>query len=49
MLRPYDAELMKAYAVSQLRQQRKNDVEECVEPIEESGVPLGQASLAIPN
>jgi putative SOS response-associated peptidase YedK len=41
MLRPYDSELMKAYAVSRLVNRAKNDAEECIEPIEDGGVPSG--------
>jgi putative SOS response-associated peptidase YedK len=35
MLRPYDADLMEAYAVSRTVNSVKNDTEECIEPIEE--------------
>ena len=35
LLRPYDAELMKAYAVSRIVNSVKNDTEECIEPIDE--------------
>ena len=33
MLKPYDAELMKAYAVSRTVNSVKNDTEECIEPM----------------
>ena len=33
MLRPYDAELMKAYEVSRAVNSVKNDTEECIEPV----------------
>jgi putative SOS response-associated peptidase YedK len=32
MLRPYDADLMEAYAVSRAVNSVKNDTEECIEP-----------------
>jgi putative SOS response-associated peptidase YedK len=34
MLKPYDAELMEAYAVSRAVNSVKNDTEECIKPIE---------------
>jgi putative SOS response-associated peptidase YedK len=33
MLKPYDAELMEAYAVSRAVNSVKNDTEECIKPI----------------
>jgi putative SOS response-associated peptidase YedK len=33
LLRPYDADLMEAYAVSHIVNSVKNDTEECIEPI----------------
>ena len=36
MLRPYDADLMEAYAVSRAVNSVKNDTEECIEPIHEA-------------
>jgi putative SOS response-associated peptidase YedK len=33
MLKPYDASLMKAYAVSRVVNSVKNDTEECIEPL----------------
>jgi putative SOS response-associated peptidase YedK len=33
MLRPYDADLMEAYAVSRAVNSVKNDTEECIEPV----------------
>ena len=33
MLKPYDADLMKAYAVSRAVNRVKNDTLECVEPL----------------
>ena len=38
LLRPYNADLMKAYAVSRVVNSVKNDTEECIEPIEDDGV-----------
>jgi putative SOS response-associated peptidase YedK len=35
LLRPYDADLMEAYAVSRVVNSVKNDTEECIEPIED--------------
>ena len=35
LLRPYDASLMEAYAVSRAVNSVKNDTEECIEPIDE--------------
>lgn len=35
MLRPYDPELMKAYAVSRAVNSVKNDTEECIQPIDD--------------
>lgn len=34
MLKPYDAELMKAYAVSRIVNSVKNDTEECIVPVD---------------
>jgi putative SOS response-associated peptidase YedK len=34
LLRPYDANLMEAYAVSRAVNSVKNDTEECIEPVE---------------
>jgi putative SOS response-associated peptidase YedK len=36
MLRPYDAGLMEAYAVSRAVNSVKNDTEECIEPLAET-------------
>jgi putative SOS response-associated peptidase YedK len=36
MLRPYDANLMEAYAVSRAVNSVKNDTEECIEPVNET-------------
>ena len=36
MLRPYDANLMEAYAVSRAVNSVKNDTEECIEPVNEA-------------
>ena len=36
MLRPYDADLMEAYAVSRAVNSVKNDTEECIEPVNEA-------------
>jgi putative SOS response-associated peptidase YedK len=36
MLRPYDADLMEAYAVSRAVNSVKNDREECIEPVNET-------------
>ncbi len=36
LLRPYDAALMKAYEVSRVVNSVKNDVEECIEPLQGS-------------
>jgi len=33
LLRPYDADLMEAYAVSRVINSVKNDTEECIEPL----------------
>jgi putative SOS response-associated peptidase YedK len=33
MLKPYDASLMKAYAISRVVNSVKNDTEECIEPL----------------
>ena len=33
LLRPYDADLMEAYAVSRVVNSVKNDTEECIEPL----------------
>jgi putative SOS response-associated peptidase YedK len=33
MLKPYDANLMKAYEVSRVVNSVRNDTEECIEPI----------------
>jgi putative SOS response-associated peptidase YedK len=33
MLKPYDPDLMEAYAVSRLVNSVKNDTEECIEPL----------------
>ena len=33
LLRPYDANLMEAYAVSRVVNSVKNDTEECIEPV----------------
>ena len=33
LLRPYDAGLMEAYAVSRVVNSVKNDTEECIEPV----------------
>ena len=33
LLRPYDADLMKAYEVSRAVNSVKNDTEECIEPL----------------
>jgi putative SOS response-associated peptidase YedK len=39
LLRPYDVNLMEAYAVSRVVNSVKNDTEECIEPTEDgSGV-----------
>jgi putative SOS response-associated peptidase YedK len=38
LLRPYNADLMEAYAVSRVVNSVKNDTEECIEPIEDDGV-----------
>jgi putative SOS response-associated peptidase YedK len=35
LLRPYDADLMEAYAVSRVVNGVKNDTEECIEPVED--------------
>jgi putative SOS response-associated peptidase YedK len=35
LLRPYDADLMEAYAVSRVVNSVKNDTEECIEPVED--------------
>jgi putative SOS response-associated peptidase YedK len=35
LLRPYDADLMEAYAVSRIVNSVKNDTEECIEPVED--------------
>ena len=35
LLRPYDASLMEAYAVSRVVNSVKNDTEECIEPIDD--------------
>ena len=35
LLRPYDASLMEAYAVSRAVNSVKNDTEECIEPIDD--------------
>ena len=35
LLRPYDADLMEAYAVSRVVNSVKNDTEECIEPAED--------------
>jgi putative SOS response-associated peptidase YedK len=35
LLRPYDAKLMEAYAVSRVVNNVKNDNEECIEPLTE--------------
>ena len=35
MLRPYDAVLMEAYAVSRSVNAVKNDTEECIQPIDD--------------
>jgi len=35
LLRPYDANLMEAYAVSRAVNSVKNDTEECIEPVED--------------
>ena len=35
LLRPYDADLMEAYAVSRVVNSVKNDTEECIEPLED--------------
>jgi putative SOS response-associated peptidase YedK len=35
MLRPYDAALMDAYAVSRAVNSVKNDTEECIKPIDD--------------
>ena len=40
LLKPYDADLMKAYAVSRVVNSVKNDVEECIEPVEDAGGPF---------
>lgn len=34
LLRPYDADLMEAYAVNRAMNSVKNDTEECIEPVE---------------
>ena len=36
MLRPYDADLMEAYAVSRAVNSVKNDTEECIQPVPET-------------
>ena len=36
MLRPYDADLMEAYAVSRAVNSVRNDTEECIEPVNET-------------
>jgi putative SOS response-associated peptidase YedK len=36
LLRPYDANLMEVYAVSRIVNSVKNDMEECIEPIEDN-------------
>jgi putative SOS response-associated peptidase YedK len=36
MLRPYDADVMEAYAVSRGVNSVKNDTEECIEPVNEA-------------
>jgi len=33
LLRPYNADLMEAYAVSRVVNSVKNDTEECIEPV----------------
>jgi putative SOS response-associated peptidase YedK len=38
LLRPYDADLMEAYAVSRIVNSVKSDSEECIKPIERSQV-----------
>jgi putative SOS response-associated peptidase YedK len=35
LLRPYDADLVEAYAVSRVVNRMKNDTEECIEPIDD--------------
>jgi putative SOS response-associated peptidase YedK len=35
LLRPYNADLMEAYAVSRVVNNVKNDTEECIEPVED--------------
>ena len=35
MLKPYDPDLMEAYAVSRAVNSVKNDTEECTEPVED--------------
>src|SRR6476619_66773 len=35
LLRPYDADLMEAYAVSRVVNSVKNDTEECLDPIDD--------------
>ena len=35
LLKPYDASLMEAYAVSRVVNRVKNDTEQCIEPLED--------------
>ena len=35
LLKPYDASLMEAYAVSRVVNSVKNDTEQCIEPLED--------------
>jgi putative SOS response-associated peptidase YedK len=35
LLRPYDPDLMEAYAVNRIVNSVKNDTEECIEPVED--------------
>jgi putative SOS response-associated peptidase YedK len=35
LLKPYDADLIEAYAVSRVVNSVKNDTEECIEPVED--------------
>ena len=35
LLKPYDGNLMEAYAVSRVVNSVKNDTEECIEPVED--------------
>jgi len=35
ILRPYDADLMEAYAVNSVVNSVKNDTKECIEPVED--------------